>query len=451
LYQGQVLLLFISTFTLITAILSSSSSYGNIVTIFNNADAAVSSPSSPPPSSCPPCAIFRIDDISDNHASSSIAVMNLFLAENQPLTLGIVMNHIGKNHALMQKILEGKKKGLFELALHGYNHMNYRQLPPQEQLNQLSHANQRMQDLFGKPSEIFIPPYDVFNNYTINAMTKLGIKIISAGDYAYNIKFGTSQYPIFSPYDVSKDNINQVIHIPRDSGFEAFEGGKAGILPPEQIVNDTSQHILKFGYSVIVMHPTSFLIRQNGTYTDTVDKKEINNLKILIDSVKSKNIHITSFSKLAAINHYTTAQQCDQSLWRHIFQPKRLTVIDNCKTVSGTIISHRLQSSHATSEGDGDIHIRIKLDPQFASILKPANYAEQNGYLVVEPICQAPPTAPVAIPYCKDFHQNINIPPDGTHVTLTGSYVLDEDHHRWAEIHPVTSIVQSPAKNTTLP
>jgi peptidoglycan/xylan/chitin deacetylase (PgdA/CDA1 family) len=382
--------------------------------------------------------------------------MNLFLAENQPLTLGIVMNHIGRNPALMGKILEGQDKGLFELALHGYDHLYYTKLPPQEQLNQLSYANLRMQDLFGKPSEVFIPPYDVFNNYTIDAMTKLGIKIISAGDYAYNIKFRTSQYPIFFPYDVGKvnsgkDNINQVVHIPRDTGFEAFEGGQAGKIPPGQILNDTNQHVLKFGYSVIVMHPTSFLIRQNGTYTTTVDEKEINNLKNLIESIKSKNIHITSFSKLAAVNHYATAQQCDQSLWRHIFQPHRLTVIDICKTVSGTIVSHRIQASHETSEGDGDIHIRIKLDPQFTSILKPANYAEQNGYLVVEPICQTPPTAPVAIPFCKNFHQNINIPPDGTHVTLTGSYVLDEEHHRWAEIHPVTSIVPSPAKNFTLP
>ena len=142
-------------------------------------------------------------------------------------------------------------------------------------------------------------------------------------------------------------------------------------------------------------------------------------------------------------HHYAVAQRCDQSLWHHIYQPKRLTVIDICKTVSGTIVSHRLQALDSTAEGDGDMHIRIKLDPQFASILKPANYAEQNGYLVVEPICQTPPTAPVAIPYCKDFHQNINIPPDGTHVSISGSYVLDEEHHRWAEIHPVTSIVDA--------
>ena len=55
------------------------------------------------------------------------------------------------------------------------------------------------------------------------------------------------------------------------------------------------------------------------------------------------------------------------------------------------------------------------------------------------------------IPFCKNFHQNITIPPDGTHVSITGSYVLDEDHERWAEIHPVTSIVPSPAENITFP
>ncbi|MGA9842992.1 MAG: hypothetical protein WBQ25_11810, partial [Nitrososphaeraceae archaeon] len=139
------------------------------------------------------------------------------------------------------------------------------------------------------------------------AMTRLGIKIISAGAWDYDIKSGNSQYHIFSVNDVgkdnsSKDNINQVIHIPINTGFEAFEGGPPIKLPLQQILNDTNQHILKFGYSVIVMHPTSFLIMKNGTYTKTVDEKEINNLKNLIESIKSKNIHTTSLSKLAAIN-----------------------------------------------------------------------------------------------------------------------------------------------------
>ena len=206
----------------------------------------------------------------------------------------------------MDKILEGKDKGLFELALHGYDHVYYTKLPPQEQLNQLSDANQRMQDLFGKPSDVFIPPYDFFNNYTIDAMTKLGIRIISAGDWDYSVDLGNSQYHIFYANDAvgkdnnsSKDNNNQVIHIPRDTGFESFDAPQPTLVPIGQILNETNSHIQIFGYSVIVIHPTSFLIHHNGKYTKTVDEKEITNLKTLIESIKSKNIHITSFSKLA--------------------------------------------------------------------------------------------------------------------------------------------------------
>jgi hypothetical protein len=142
--------------------------------------------------------------------------------------------------------------------------------------------------------------------------------------------------------------------------------------------------------------------------------------------------------------HYAIAQKCDQSLWRHIFQERRLTIIDSCKTVSGTIVSHDPRE-------DGDILVRVKLDLQFTNLLTPSNYAQGNGYLVVEAICQTTPRVPPVIPFCKNFHQNINIPPVDTYVTITGSYVLDEEHQRWAEIHPVTSIVPSPAENITSP
>ena len=49
-----------------------------------------------------------------------------------------------------------------------------------------------------------------------------------------------------------------------------------------------------------------------------------------------------------------------------------------------------------------------------------------------------------AISACQDFRQNIDIPAVGTHVQVAGSYVLDKEHGKWAEIHPVTSIIQIP-------
>jgi hypothetical protein len=133
----------------------------------------------------------------------------------------------------------------------------------------------------------------------------------------------------------------------------------------------------------------------------------------------------------------TSSSQCDQTLWNHVYNPARLQVVDNCKSVLGIIESKRV-------EKDGDFHIRVKLDPEFSDLINSANIKNQFGDLVVEPICVNKVTQADAISACQNFRQNISIPPTGSHVNITGSYVLDKEHGGWAEIHPVTSITPVP-------
>ncbi len=131
----------------------------------------------------------------------------------------------------------------------------------------------------------------------------------------------------------------------------------------------------------------------------------------------------------------STPGKCDDLLWNHVYNPSRLEIVDKCITVTGSIDSIR-------SERDGDLHIRLKLDPPYSHLVNQANQENQFGDLVLEPICIGKVTQATAISACQNFHQDIDIPPVGSHIQVTGSYVLDKEHGEWAEIHPITTIAK---------
>lgn len=128
----------------------------------------------------------------------------------------------------------------------------------------------------------------------------------------------------------------------------------------------------------------------------------------------------------------TASSKCDASLWQHLYNFKRLHIINQCVTVTGIIdrIDHK---------PDGDFHIRLKLDSAYSSMLNKKNNSVQGGDLVIEPICETKPTQIDAISACRNYQSNVIVPTVGTRVQVVGAYVLD-NIHGWNEIHPVTSV-----------
>jgi hypothetical protein len=86
-------------------------------------------------------------------------------------------------------------------------------------------------------------------------------------------------------------------------------------------------------------------------------------------------------------------------------------------------------------EPDGDLHIRLATRPALVN----ANDQYEHGDLVLEEICQGSITQADAVAACRGVPHNLTVPSVGDKVTVTGSYVLDQDHG-WMEIHPVTSL-----------
>jgi peptidoglycan/xylan/chitin deacetylase (PgdA/CDA1 family) len=253
------------------------------------------------------CVIFRMDDIQDYWlVSGQFSPMDVFLSKNQSLSLGLIMNDIGEDTRIIEKVKDGFYKNFFELALHGWNHSDYTKLTEQAQGKSLHDSNEKLFNIFGVKSEIFIPPENRFNNDTLKAMDQQGIKVLSSAFYAEEEFDGGKS--IFNATSMTRDSVNgtankqqKILHIPETISFNEYVQGEWVKNPLGSIIGNVTNNIDTYGYAVIVLHPQDFVKSENGTSVDLVDENEIKDLSTLIDDLASKNIPIASFSKLAGI------------------------------------------------------------------------------------------------------------------------------------------------------
>jgi hypothetical protein len=124
------------------------------------------------------------------------------------------------------------------------------------------------------------------------------------------------------------------------------------------------------------------------------------------------------------------AADCNAELWKHVYEPGRLRVIEPCTAVEGRVVSvHQAQ--------DGDLH--IGLDPDQKSVLNLVNVIHAQRNLILEAVCDHPTTSSEPRAACAGFTSQIMVPKTGDRIRAIGSYVTDRENG-WNEIHPVSKI-----------
>lgn len=159
--------------------------------------------------------------------------------------------------------------------------------------------------------------------------------------------------------------------------------------------------------------------------------------------VWSKNISVSGVPSPAS----SMIAQCDDSLWDHVYNPQRLIVKQQCIAVSGTTMdaTNGKNTDGVRHEADGDTHGWLKLDPAFSNLLNAGNLSDEGGNMVFEIVCKYRVTQADARAACpQTYHNQVQLPPVGSHVRIVGTYVQDTNHAKWMEIHPVTSITVIP-------
>jgi peptidoglycan/xylan/chitin deacetylase (PgdA/CDA1 family) len=252
------------------------------------------------------CVVFRIDDIQDYWLrESQISVMNTFLAKNKTLSLEIIMSGIGNDSKIIDKVKEGVGKGLFELGIHGWKHVDYTKLSELEQMISLDKAKNKMQQIFDVKSTIFVPPQGYFDSATINAMHNVGLMILSsdnASEYRYDL--GKSAY-----HAVKTGNFEAKTNSPPGMVYHMSAATLFTIQTPDgnwvnphinNTITSIDKSIKKYGYSVVVLHPQGFVKTDaNGRLIDkTLDQTKLRDLSKLIDLLNLKNITIKNFAQI---------------------------------------------------------------------------------------------------------------------------------------------------------
>jgi len=248
------------------------------------------------------CVIFRLDDIQDYWLSNvQVTVMDQFVQKNQKLSVGPIMNYFGADSVVVNKVISGYNSGLFEVFVHGWNHVDYTQLSLSTQTSTLQQSQSKMQSIFGSTSTVFVPPYNAFNANTLTALKNTGFKIISAAEY-------TDSNPYFAADGTSNIVDSQGLsHLPESIGFVEYDNNNAIRIPTSQILAAIDSSIASKGYAVVTVHSQEFAQQVNGSEIDAINQNLLNDLNSVINGVLAKNYSIKTFNQVIAFNQPSSA------------------------------------------------------------------------------------------------------------------------------------------------
>ena len=109
--------------------------------------------------------------------------MQHFIERNHKLSAEIVVNNFGNSGTsgnVLKTVKQGYDSGLFELGIHGFNHVSHSQLTEQQQKDDFAKAKNKLVSLFSDPNvRLFLPPLNEFNSGTIKAMAENKLDIFS--------------------------------------------------------------------------------------------------------------------------------------------------------------------------------------------------------------------------------------------------------------------------------
>lgn len=258
----------------------------------------------PPPTSGKPitklpnckCVAFRFDNVQDFYLNDvQNAVIDAFQQKNANLTISVIGKFIGDDPKTIGPIKEKLQKNSpkITIASRGWEYVDHSQYTKEEQSSSLKKTNDKLLKVLGTRSTIFVPPQNLFNNYTFTAMDENGMRFFSANtalDPApYDLK---NSIPFHVPYTVTTSDLLD---------DDPFLSGTIN----EKAVTKIKKSLTQYGFAVVTMQAQDFAVKTD-VYQNEIDQEKLQKMVSLLDFIKNSGLGMVTIDE---IPKYSTLQK----------------------------------------------------------------------------------------------------------------------------------------------
>eukprot|EP00027_Filamoeba_sp_ATCC50430_P007716 CAMPEP_0168559344 /NCGR_PEP_ID=MMETSP0413-20121227/10470_1 /TAXON_ID=136452 /ORGANISM="Filamoeba nolandi, Strain NC-AS-23-1" /LENGTH=221 /DNA_ID=CAMNT_0008590559 /DNA_START=131 /DNA_END=796 /DNA_ORIENTATION=- len=205
-----------------------------------------------------------------------MSVMSVFQNKSIPLTIGIISNYFGQDPSItgyVQSALETDWP--LNVAFHGYNHEDFSQLSYDQQYTLIVEGTEEIDATLGVIPTVFIPPYNAFNNDTLEALEANGYTTISSELALDPPPYPTSGNP-------------PIWRWPEGAQTAELDSEYQGVTWNVTFAEIQAQ-LKAFGFSVVMMHPQEYSVNYD---TNQVNQAQLDQLQTLLEAVEEAGIQM---------------------------------------------------------------------------------------------------------------------------------------------------------------
>jgi peptidoglycan/xylan/chitin deacetylase (PgdA/CDA1 family) len=235
------------------------------------------------------CTAFKLDFIQDHYLNNvQAAIIKSFQTKDAALTIGLLGDKIGDNPkvvGLLKNRLNDNTPPI-QLANRGWDNLDHTQYAEEQQSASNKKTSDKISRLFGVTPTIFIPPYNKFNNDTLDAMHENGIRYFSS-----NLSLDPGPYNLHNDVPFHIPETSQLSYLLDDDPF--YKG-----TINEKAVAKIKLSLVKTGFSVVTIKSQDFAVKNGDSYQNQVDVQKLQSLESLIDLIKSNGLKIVTIDQI---------------------------------------------------------------------------------------------------------------------------------------------------------